>query len=100
MSIALNSLERAVRFIKNATAHGAAVHLKADGSTPAFLNPTPEGFDEEWLVKYLQDEVRLPNFQQAMKEKGHGSIYLVSAHVGSVLHIRVLPGAIVFHYVD
>ena len=98
--MALNSLQRAVDFIKAFTDRGVTVKLKADGSTPATLNPPADGFTEEWLGRYLQDEVRLPNFQDAMRQKGHGSIYLTTAHAESVLHIRVLPGPIIFHYVD
>lgn len=99
----LNSLQRAVTFIKNVWAEGGTVSLKADGSPPAALGPSPAGqgeWSEERLASYLQDEVRLGNFQRVMQQKGFGSIYLISPFAGSVLHIRVLPGSIVFHYVD
>jgi hypothetical protein len=95
-----NSLQRAVDFIMNFGKRGVSVKLKADGSVPATLNPTAQGWDEEHLIRYLQEEVRLSNFQDAMKQKGHGSIYLTTEHAESVLHIRVMPGPIVFHYID
>lgn len=95
-----SSLQRAVDFIKNFGDRGIAVKLKADGSVPATLNPTALGWDDEGLIRYLQDEVRMGNFQDVMKRKGYGSIFLTTEHAESVLHIRVLPGAIVFHYVD
>lgn len=96
----LNSLQRAATFIKNVWGQNGTVALKADGSTPAALPPSDPEWDDERIVKYLMDEVRLNNFQRAMQEKGFGSIYLISPYAGSVMHIRVLPGPIVFHYVD
>lgn len=95
-----DSLDRAVQFIKNFGARGVAVKLKADGSVPATLNPTAEGWDEAAIVNYLHQEVRMSNFQDVMRTKGYASIYLTTQHAESVLHIRVLPGPVVFHYVD
>lgn len=96
----LNSMERAVNFIMELGKRGVTCKLKADGSVPATLTPTPGGWTEEWLVQYLHAEVRLSNFQDAMRRKGHGSIYLTTPDAESVIHIRVMPGPIVFHYVD
>lgn len=95
----LNSFQRAVTFIQNVWKENGTVALKADGSTPATL-PHNLAWDEERLANYLLEEVRLPNFQRAMQEKGFGSIFLISPFAGSVMHIRVLPGAVVFHYMD
>lgn len=95
-----NSLQRAVDFIKNFGDRGIAVKLKADGSVPATLNPPAKGWTEEGLIDYLQQEVRMSNFRDAMRQKGYGSIYLTTEHAESVLHIRVMPGPIIFHYVD
>lgn len=100
--VQLNSLQRAVTFITNFHERGITVLLKADGSVTATLTPecTQKDGGVEWLAKYLQEEVRLGNFQDAMRAKGFGSIFLTTAHAESVMHIRVLPGAIIFHYVD
>jgi hypothetical protein len=95
-----NSLQRAVDLIMAFGERGIPVKLKADGSVPATLNPTAQGWNEIYLVAYLEAEVRLSNFQDAMKRKGHGSIYLTTEHAETVMHIRVLPGPIIFHYVD
>lgn len=95
-----NTIQRAVDFIKNFGQRGIAVKLKADGSVPATLTPPADGWDTVAIVDYLHQEVRMSNFQDAMRRKGHGSIYLTTAYAESVLHIRVLPGSLDFHYVD
>lgn len=99
-----NNFERACAFIQNVWKEGGAVTLKAEGSTPAVLGPSPAGtgeWSDERLSAYLLEEVRLPNFQRAMRGKGYGSIFLISPHGGSVLHIRVPEQfTVVFNYVE
>lgn len=92
--------KRAVEFIKNFGANGTAVYIKSDGSVPAFLNPTSEGWDEEWLYDYLGGEVKFPNFQDSLRKKGSASIFLVGDQAASVLHVRVMEHSRDFHYVD
>lgn len=95
-----NNMDRAIQFIKNFGERGIAVKLKADGSVPATLRPPKEGWDEARLKQYLEQEVRLSNFQDVLKRKGHASIFLVDEHSWSVIHIRVMHRSMTFYYID
>lgn len=91
-------MERAITFIMNFGERGVGVKLKADGSVPATLNPPKGGWKAEDLADYLRQEVRMSNFQDAVRRKGHGSIYLTTEHAEDVLHCRVINNQ--WFYID
>lgn len=95
----LRNTERALNVIKNASGE---CHLRADGSIPATMRRPEQGWDDEGLIQYLKQEVRMSLFQDVIRAKGYGSIFLVTPYAGVVLHIRVIQDldGYTFYYMD